>query len=175
MPGDCCLGNKARLIAQEQTGGGQLLMMKSSLHFRKKEAIRIDYKSSKDPDGIFIGKDRLQGLINCFALVLDSRIKSLLQLIQFGSSEEDFLSILTKGQLTLGELRLLFDIDALTRTMNYEPIVAGTQSNGFAGTKANENAGQARMETGSIKDYILLPLWTVDPPFSQDLKKVSED
>ncbi|GJZ11535.1 ribonuclease H-like domain-containing protein [Tanacetum coccineum] len=27
----------------------------------------------------------------------------------------------------------LFDIDALTRTMNYEPIVAGTQSNGFAG------------------------------------------
>ncbi|GJT74543.1 putative ribonuclease H-like domain-containing protein [Tanacetum coccineum] len=29
----------------------------------------------------------------------------------------------------------LFDIDALTRTMNYEPIVACTQSNGFAGTK----------------------------------------
>nr|GEX05464.1 hypothetical protein [Tanacetum cinerariifolium] len=26
----------------------------------------------------------------------------------------------------------LFDIDALTRTMNYEPIVVGTQSNGFA-------------------------------------------
>ncbi|GJU48456.1 hypothetical protein Tco_1218011 [Tanacetum coccineum] len=26
----------------------------------------------------------------------------------------------------------LFDIDALTRIMNYEPIVAGTQSNGFA-------------------------------------------
>nr|GEU39641.1 ribonuclease H-like domain-containing protein [Tanacetum cinerariifolium] len=35
----------------------------------------------------------------------------------------------------------LFDIDALTRTMNYEPIVAGTQSNGFAGTKASDNAG----------------------------------
>ncbi|GJY68565.1 retrovirus-related pol polyprotein from transposon TNT 1-94 [Tanacetum coccineum] len=33
----------------------------------------------------------------------------------------------------------LFDIDALTRTMNYEPIVAGTQSNGFAGTKASDN------------------------------------
>ncbi|GJX16505.1 putative ribonuclease H-like domain-containing protein [Tanacetum coccineum] len=34
----------------------------------------------------------------------------------------------------------LFDIDALTRKMNYEPIVAGTQSNGFAGTKASDNA-----------------------------------
>ncbi|GJV75996.1 retrovirus-related pol polyprotein from transposon TNT 1-94 [Tanacetum coccineum] len=41
----------------------------------------------------------------------------------------------------------LFDIDALTRTMNYEPIVTGTQSNGFAGTKASDNAGQARKET----------------------------
>ncbi|GJV81076.1 putative ribonuclease H-like domain-containing protein [Tanacetum coccineum] len=42
----------------------------------------------------------------------------------------------------------LFDIDALTRTMNYEPIVA---------------------------DYILLPLWTADPPFFQDLKSSYDD
>ncbi|GJS67945.1 putative ribonuclease H-like domain-containing protein [Tanacetum coccineum] len=35
----------------------------------------------------------------------------------------------------------LFDIDALTRTMNYELIVANTQSNGFVGTKASDNAG----------------------------------
>nr|GEZ67020.1 ribonuclease H-like domain-containing protein [Tanacetum cinerariifolium] len=34
----------------------------------------------------------------------------------------------------------LFDIDALTRIMNYEPIVVGTQSNNFAGSKANDNA-----------------------------------
>nr|GEU34926.1 hypothetical protein [Tanacetum cinerariifolium] len=34
----------------------------------------------------------------------------------------------------------LFDIDALTRTMNYESIVAGTQSNSFAGTKASDNS-----------------------------------
>ncbi|GJX62946.1 putative ribonuclease H-like domain-containing protein [Tanacetum coccineum] len=61
----------------------------------------------------------------------------------------------------------LFDIDALTRIMNYEPIVAGTQSNGFAGTKASDNAGQARKETEPVKDYILLPLWTADPTFSK--------
>ncbi|GJT90214.1 ribonuclease H-like domain-containing protein [Tanacetum coccineum] len=60
----------------------------------------------------------------------------------------------------------LFDIDALTRTMNYEPIVAGTQSNGFVGTKPSDNAGQARKETQPVKNYILLPLRTVDPPFS---------
>ncbi|GJZ44423.1 ribonuclease H-like domain-containing protein [Tanacetum coccineum] len=69
----------------------------------------------------------------------------------------------------------LFDIDALTRTMNYEPIVAGTQSNGFAGTKASNNTGQARKETKPVKDYILLPLRTADPPFSQDLKSSHDD
>ncbi|GJR39902.1 putative ribonuclease H-like domain-containing protein [Tanacetum coccineum] len=42
----------------------------------------------------------------------------------------------------------LFDIDALTRTINYEPIVV---------------------------DYILLPLWTVDPPYSQDPKSSHDD
>ncbi|GJR23296.1 retrovirus-related pol polyprotein from transposon TNT 1-94 [Tanacetum coccineum] len=69
----------------------------------------------------------------------------------------------------------LFDIDALTRTMNYEPIVAGTQSNGFAGTKASDNAGQARKEIEPVKDYILLPLWTADPPYSQDPKSSHDD
>ncbi|GJS75418.1 retrovirus-related pol polyprotein from transposon TNT 1-94 [Tanacetum coccineum] len=54
----------------------------------------------------------------------------------------------------------LFDIDALTRTMNYEPIVAGTQSNGFAGTKASDNAGQARKET--------------EPKVDEDSRKDSE-
>nr|GEV36914.1 ribonuclease H-like domain-containing protein [Tanacetum cinerariifolium] len=33
----------------------------------------------------------------------------------------------------------LFDIDALTRTINYEPIVAGTQSNGFADQEKEDN------------------------------------
>ncbi|GJT12009.1 putative ribonuclease H-like domain-containing protein [Tanacetum coccineum] len=69
----------------------------------------------------------------------------------------------------------LFDIDALTKTMNYEPIVAGTQSNGFVGTKASDNAGQARKETKPVKNYILLPLWTADPPFSQDPKSSHDD
>nr|GEV84028.1 hypothetical protein [Tanacetum cinerariifolium] len=46
----------------------------------------------------------------------------------------------------------LFDIDALTRTMNYELIVAGTQSNGCAGIKASNNAGQARKERENLDD-----------------------
>ncbi|GJS88177.1 putative ribonuclease H-like domain-containing protein [Tanacetum coccineum] len=43
------------------------------------------------------------------------------------------------------------------------------------GTKASDNAGQARKETEHVKNYILLPLWTADPPFSQDPKSSHDD
>ncbi|GKE15572.1 putative ribonuclease H-like domain-containing protein, partial [Tanacetum coccineum] len=64
----------------------------------------------------------------------------------------------------------LFDIDALTKSMNYEPVVAGNQSNGIAGRKSSENVGKARMETVPGKDYILLSFLTQDPRFSYSLK-----
>ncbi|GJS94624.1 putative ribonuclease H-like domain-containing protein [Tanacetum coccineum] len=69
----------------------------------------------------------------------------------------------------------LFDIDTLTRTMNYEPIVAGIQSNGFVGTKASDNVDQARKETKPVKAYILLPLWTADLLYFQDPKSSHDD
>ncbi|GKG37301.1 hypothetical protein Tco_0447474, partial [Tanacetum coccineum] len=47
--------------------------------------------------------------------------------------------------------------------------------NGNAGTKAYDDAGKARMETVPNKDYILLPLWTADPPFSQSSKSSQDD
>ncbi|GKA81823.1 hypothetical protein Tco_0788515, partial [Tanacetum coccineum] len=50
-----------------------------------------------------------------------------------------------------------------------------TQSKGFAGIKASDNAGQARKETEPVKDYILLPLWTANPPYSQDPKSSHDD
>ncbi|GKE24822.1 ribonuclease H-like domain-containing protein [Tanacetum coccineum] len=64
----------------------------------------------------------------------------------------------------------LFDIDALTNSMNYKPVVVGTWCNGNVGTKACDDAGKTRMETVPGKDYVLLPLWTQDPPFSSSSK-----
>ncbi|GKG13292.1 hypothetical protein Tco_0350252, partial [Tanacetum coccineum] len=64
----------------------------------------------------------------------------------------------------------LFDIDTLTKSKNYKPVVARNQSNGIAGTKACENAGKARVETVHGKDYILLPFLTQDPLFSSSSK-----
>ncbi|GJZ05263.1 putative ribonuclease H-like domain-containing protein [Tanacetum coccineum] len=49
-------------------------------------------------------------------------------------------------------------------------IVARNQSNGNAGTKVCDDVGKTRIETVPGKDYILLPLWTQDPPFSFNSK-----
>ncbi|GJY85656.1 hypothetical protein Tco_0499682 [Tanacetum coccineum] len=46
----------------------------------------------------------------------------------------------------------LFDIDALTKSMNYKPVVAGNQSNGSTGTKACDDAGKARIETIPVEE-----------------------
>ncbi|GJX08436.1 uncharacterized mitochondrial protein-like protein [Tanacetum coccineum] len=64
----------------------------------------------------------------------------------------------------------LFDINALTNSMNYKPVVVGNHSNSNASTKACADAGKARVETVPGKDYILLPLWTQDLPFSSSPK-----
>ncbi|GJS62331.1 putative ribonuclease H-like domain-containing protein [Tanacetum coccineum] len=69
----------------------------------------------------------------------------------------------------------LFDIDALTRTKNYEPIVVSIQSNGFVGTKASDNVGQARKKTEPIKDYILLPLWLLNLHISHTKDVLHDD
>ncbi|GJT03887.1 uncharacterized mitochondrial protein-like protein [Tanacetum coccineum] len=70
----------------------------------------------------------------------------------------------------IGRPNWLFDIDALTKSINYKPVITGNQSNGNAGTKVCDDAGKASMVTVPGKDYILLPLWSADPLFSQSLK-----
>ncbi|GJV22757.1 ribonuclease H-like domain-containing protein [Tanacetum coccineum] len=64
----------------------------------------------------------------------------------------------------------LFDIDALTISMNYKPVVAGNQTNGNAGTKENIDAGQDGKKIVPDQKYILLPLLTSDPSLSKSSK-----
>ncbi|GKA45763.1 putative ribonuclease H-like domain-containing protein [Tanacetum coccineum] len=64
----------------------------------------------------------------------------------------------------------LFDIDTLTKSMNYKPVVAGNQTNGNVGTKESIDVGQAGKKTVPSHEYILLPSWTPDSPISSSLK-----
>ncbi|GKD82303.1 putative ribonuclease H-like domain-containing protein, partial [Tanacetum coccineum] len=64
----------------------------------------------------------------------------------------------------------LFNIDALTISMNYKPVVAGNQTNGNAGTKENIDVGQDGKKIVLDQEYILLPLLTFDPSLFKSSK-----
>ncbi|GJU70832.1 ribonuclease H-like domain-containing protein [Tanacetum coccineum] len=69
----------------------------------------------------------------------------------------------------------LFDIDVLTKSMNYVPVVAGTNCNDFAGTKESIDACHSNKETGSSQDYILMPLYKDGSLFDSSSKNASND
>nr|GEX89540.1 ribonuclease H-like domain-containing protein [Tanacetum cinerariifolium] len=60
----------------------------------------------------------------------------------------------------------LFDIDSLTRTMNYQPVTAGNQSNPSAGFQGKFNAEKAREEAN--QQYVHFPVWSTGSLNPQD-------
>ncbi|GJX15936.1 putative ribonuclease H-like domain-containing protein [Tanacetum coccineum] len=76
------------------------------------------------------------------------------------------INFLKKTNVAGSGLEWLFDIDLLIKSMNYEPITTGNQTNGDAGIETNVNAEQAGQEKASDHEYILLPLMLSNSPFS---------
>nr|GEU38094.1 hypothetical protein [Tanacetum cinerariifolium] len=66
----------------------------------------------------------------------------------------------------------LFDIDTLTMSMNYQPVVVGNQPNDNAGIKENLDVSKVRKETVSAQQYMLLPFWSTG---SQDPQNTKDD
>nr|GEV28188.1 hypothetical protein [Tanacetum cinerariifolium] len=69
----------------------------------------------------------------------------------------------------------LFDIDSITISMNYVPVVIGYQASGIAGTKEKFVAGQDEKKKELKQEYILIPICTTGPLISQDDKDSAED
>nr|GFD28421.1 hypothetical protein [Tanacetum cinerariifolium] len=57
-------------------------------------------------------------------------------------------------------LNWLFDIDSLTKSMNYVPVDAGTNSTNLSGTKDAANQ-EVKKDVSSLR-YIVLPNWDHD-------------
>ncbi|GJY76932.1 putative ribonuclease H-like domain-containing protein [Tanacetum coccineum] len=72
-------------------------------------------------------------------------------------------------------LKWLFDIDVLTKSMNYVPFVIGRNSNDSIGTEESVDTGHSSKETGSIQDYILMSLWKDGLLFDSSSKNASND
>nr|GEV71685.1 putative ribonuclease H-like domain-containing protein [Tanacetum cinerariifolium] len=52
----------------------------------------------------------------------------------------------------------LFDIDTITKTMNYQPVTTSNQSNPSAGVQEQFDAEKAREE--NVQQYVLFPIWS---------------
>nr|GEX12625.1 putative ribonuclease H-like domain-containing protein [Tanacetum cinerariifolium] len=52
----------------------------------------------------------------------------------------------------------LFDIDTLTKTINYQPVTAGNQSNHSVGVQEQFDAEKA--EEDNVQQYVLFPVWS---------------
>ncbi|GJU69036.1 putative ribonuclease H-like domain-containing protein [Tanacetum coccineum] len=66
----------------------------------------------------------------------------------------------------------LFDIDSLTQSMNYVPVVAGTISNESAGTQGELNAGTSTQKEEISQDCIVMPIWKDASYFDSPSKDV---
>ncbi|GJV09197.1 retrovirus-related pol polyprotein from transposon TNT 1-94 [Tanacetum coccineum] len=137
-----------------------------------KNRVLVTKPHNKTPYELFLGRKQALGFMRPFGCLV-TILNTIDHLGKFdGKADKGFFvgySINRSGP------NWLFDIDALTKSMNYKPVFVGNQSNGNADTKACDDAGKARMETVPGKDYILLPLWTDDPPFSQSSKSSQDD
>nr|GEV29207.1 hypothetical protein [Tanacetum cinerariifolium] len=65
---------------------------------------------------------------------------------------------LLHGRTTSSGPTWLFDIDSLTRTMNYQPVTAGNQTNPSAGFQDKFDAEKAGEEVD--QQYMLFPMWS---------------
>ncbi|GKC27322.1 hypothetical protein Tco_1034616, partial [Tanacetum coccineum] len=120
------------------------------------------------PYELFLGRKSAFGFMRPFRCPV-TILNTIDHLGKFDGKADEGFFLLGSGS------NWLFDIDALTRSMNYKPVVAGNQSNSNTGIKACDDTGKARIETVLGKDYILIPLWTTDPPFSQSSKSSPND
>nr|GEW30301.1 hypothetical protein [Tanacetum cinerariifolium] len=66
----------------------------------------------------------------------------------------------------------LFDIDSLTKSMNYELVSAGNQSNGDTCIQIDIHARQASQEKAAVHEYIMLPFISSTPPLSSTIQSL---
>nr|GEV77784.1 hypothetical protein [Tanacetum cinerariifolium] len=62
------------------------------------------------------------------------------------------------GKITGSGPTWLFDIDTLTQSTNYQPVVAGNQPNFSVGIQEHFDADKAGK--GNVQQYVLFPLWS---------------
>ncbi|GJU61492.1 putative ribonuclease H-like domain-containing protein [Tanacetum coccineum] len=141
--------------------------------FCEKKGIKKEFSIARTPQQNGVAERRNRTLIEA-ARTID-RTPALSFMRQFGCHVTILNTLDYLGKFDGDGLKWLFDIDVLTKSMNYVPVVAGTNSNDFVGTEESIGAGHSSKETRSSQDYILMPLWKDGSLFDSSSKNDSND
>ncbi|GJW42779.1 retrovirus-related pol polyprotein from transposon TNT 1-94 [Tanacetum coccineum] len=96
---------------------------------------------NKTPYERFLGRKPALGFMKPFGYPV-TILNTIYHLGKFdGKADEGFFVGENTPNIARSGPNWLFDIDALTKSMNYKPVVARNQSNGNAGTKACDDVG----------------------------------
>nr|GEV56085.1 hypothetical protein [Tanacetum cinerariifolium] len=107
-------------------------------------------KLVKDPLGKFDGKADEGFLVGYSFRVFNSRTRIVQETLHINFLEN-------KPNVAGSGPTCLFDIDTLTKSMNYQPVTAGNQSNPSVGVQEQFNVKKAGEEI--VQQYVLFPLW----------------
>nr|GEV11715.1 hypothetical protein [Tanacetum cinerariifolium] len=171
-----CLFAKATLVEvlvtkpHNKTPYELLLGRSPSIRFMRPFGCPVTILNTLDPLGNFDGKADEGFLVGYFVnykafRVFNSRARIVQETLHINFLEN-------KPNVAGIGSKWLFDIDTLTMSMNYEPVVTGNQPNDNAGIKENLNACKLEKETVFAQQYVLLPLWSTG---SQDPQNTDDD
>ncbi|GJW25043.1 uncharacterized mitochondrial protein-like protein [Tanacetum coccineum] len=152
--------------------------------FCKKNGIKKEFSIARTPQQNGVTERRNKTLIKAArTMVADSKLPTTFwaEVVNTACYVQNRVLVAKPHNKTPYELfrgdgpKWLFDIDVLTKSMNYVPVVAGTNSNDLVGTEESIGVGHSSKETGSSQDYILMPLWKDGSLFDSSSKNASND
>nr|GEV90802.1 hypothetical protein [Tanacetum cinerariifolium] len=167
----CHVQNRVLVTKPHNKTHYELILGRSpSIGFMRPFGCPVTILNTLDPLAKFDGKADEEFLVgysvNCKAFrVFNSRTRIVQETLHINFLEN-------KPNVAGIRPKWLFDIDTLTMSMNYQPVVAGNQPNDNAGIKENLDASKVGKKTVYAQQYVMLSLWSTG---SQDPQNTDDD
>ncbi|GJZ32209.1 putative ribonuclease H-like domain-containing protein [Tanacetum coccineum] len=100
-------------------------------------------------------KDETSGILKSFITEIEKLVDKKVKIIRCDNGTEFKNKVMRHRMMDQSGCLILV---VQPKSMNYVPVIAGTNFNDLVGTKESIDVGQSSKETGSSQDYILMPL-----------------
>ncbi|GJS92712.1 putative ribonuclease H-like domain-containing protein [Tanacetum coccineum] len=154
----CYVQNRVLIVKPHNKTPYELFRgFKPAIGFMKPFGCHVTILNTLDNLGKFDGKSD-EGFFVGYSLsskafrVYNTRTRKVQENLHIGFLEN-------KSMIEGNGPKWLFDIDSLTQSMNYVPVVAGTFSNDFAGIQGVSESSTSSQQDQDNQDCIVMPIW----------------